>query len=325
MSAPSPQPSAQTAQREFVTFGPVQLNVVDRDRSVAWWRDLIGLQLISERDGPAELGIEGTPLVVLRATATSPVRRGCIGLYHLAIYPPNEPELARVLARLQQSGHSFGTTDHAVAKSLYVNDPDGIGLEIAIETPERVKLVRWPETETEPVIIAADGRRRGGVEPLDVDQLLAALPDGDLTRPLPPGTKVGHVNLHVPDLKAAYSFYRDRLGFLQSNYAPLAGFGDLGAGIPLTHRIAVNTWQGIGAPPRPKGMAGMDHFTLRFDSLERLREVLTRLEGVEQLREDYVTWDRPGEVLRRADGVERRGRNDVVRDPAGNRIVLTAA
>jgi len=63
-------------------------------------------------------------------------------LYHLAIYPPNEPELARVLARLQQSGHRFGTTDHAVAKSLYVNNPDGIGLEIAIETPERVRTVR---------------------------------------------------------------------------------------------------------------------------------------------------------------------------------------
>ena len=289
------------AKKEFVSFGPVHLSAVDVDRSAAWWHDLIGLQPTDGRDGSVELGVGDGPLVVLHPGATSPVRRGYSGLYHLAIYPPNEPELARVLARVLQSPQRLGATDHAVAKSIYVNDPDGIGLEIAVETPERVRSVRWPETATEPEIIGADGRRLGGVEPLDVEQLLQELPDKDISRPLPPGTKVGHLNLHVPDLAAAYSFYRDRLGFLQSNYAPLVGFGDLGAGIPLTHRIAVNTWQGEGAPPPPRGTAGMDHFTIRFDTAERLQEVLSRLDDAEQ----------------RADG-------HLTRDPAGNAIVLTA-
>ncbi|HUO74026.1 MAG TPA: VOC family protein [Solirubrobacteraceae bacterium] len=297
MSAPSPQPSAQTAQREFVTFGPVQLNVVDRDRSVAWWRDVAGLQVLEEHDGSVQLGAGGETLVVLRGDAVSPVRRGYSGLYHLAIYPPSEAELARALARVRQSHELMGATDHAVAKSIYVNDPDGIGLEIAIETPERVRSVRWAETETEPEIVDAQGRWRGGVEPLDVELLLRALTDDDFARPLPPGTKVGHVNLHVPDLSEAYSFYRDRLGFLQSNYAPLVGFGDLSAGIPLTHRIAVNTWQGEGAPPRPAGTAGMDHFTLRFDSRQRLEQVLARLEGVERQGDGYLAHDPAGNAM----------------------------
>ena len=287
-----------TTAAEFVTFGPVHLDVVDRSRSLHWWQDVVGLRPLSSRDDQAALGVNGEPLVVLHSGATSPVRRGYSGLYHLALLVPDEPALARVLARVLEARSLIGATDHIVAKSLYLSDHDGIGLEIALETPERLKTSRWHGTEHE--IVDAEGNRYGGAGiPLDVEQVLATLPDSDLAQPLPTATKVGHVHLAVSDFDASYRFYRDKLGFLQGEYVPMVGFGDLSAGGRVTHRIALNTWQGTGVPPRPREMAGLDHFTLRFDAPERLRDALSRL-----------------------DDLQRRGGELWARDPDGNAILL---
>jgi catechol 2,3-dioxygenase len=185
-----------------------------------------------------------------------------------------------------------------MSKAIYLNDPDGIGLELTLETPERVQ--KWDITDRGPEVIDAEGRRRGGSEPLDVGEVLETLEDREVDRPMPAGTKVGHVHLHVGDLETAYAFYRDELGFIEHVYAAQFGFADLHAGGRFPHRIAVNVWQGEGALQPPPGTAGMRHFTIRFDSPERLEDVRSRL------------------------GVERSEDGRLVRDPAGNVARLTA-
>ena len=289
------------AATELATFGPVHLEVTDRDRALRFWRDLVGLRpLRPVGDGEAvELGAGDEPLLVLHPVATRPVQRGFSGLYHLAIHLPDEPEFARVLARLIQRRAPIAPTDPVMSKAIYLSDPDGIGLELTLETPERSR--KWDITDRGPEVIDAEGRRRGGTEPLDVGGVLDTLGDDDFERPLPPGTKVGHVHLHVGDLDAAYRFYRDELGFIEHVNAPRFGFADLHAGGRFPHRIAVNVWQGLGAPQPPPGPAGMRHFTIRFDSPERLEEAAGRLGDGEQREDGYVT-----------------------RDPAGNVALLTA-
>jgi catechol 2,3-dioxygenase len=279
---------------DFLAFGPVHLEIVDKDRSVIWWRDVVGLELLADHDGLAELGVDGRTLIVLRGTARRPVRPGYSGLYHLALNLPDEATFAQTLARLTASGARIGTTDHVVAKSIYLADPDGIGLELTVEMPERVRSIVWPATATHPEIIDAEGRPRQGLEPLDHNQVLAKLPGGLLPETLPNGTKVGHMHLKVSDLEAAYSFYRDRLGLLPNNYVPVIGYGDLGTADFRIHRIALNTWQGAGVPPRPRDMAGLGRFTVQFDSPERLHEALDRLEDVEQSPSGYFIRDSDG-------------------------------
>ena len=73
----------------------------------------------------------------------------------------------------------------------------------------------------------------------------------------------------------------DKIGLIRSMYAPWSGYGDLGAGGRVAHRIALNTWQGAGVPPRPPGMAGMRSFTMRFESRERLMEAVARIGNTE--------------------------------------------
>jgi catechol 2,3-dioxygenase len=282
---------------ELITFGPVHLEIRDPDRSVKFWRDIAGLALLDASDGVVSLGVDSAPLIVLHQSATRPVQPGYSGLYHLAIHLPNEPEFARVLARLSALGLRFGTTDHIIAKSIYLSDPDGIGLEIAFETPERVRSYRWDKGSAGPLVIDSEGRRRQGVETLDVAQVLAVLPTGDLMRPLPPGTSVGHLHLHVKNLETSYEFYRDKIGLIPNLYAPWSGYGDLGADGRVAHRIALNTWQGAGHPSRPAGVAGMLSFTMRFASPDLLRGAVDRIGSAQPRGREYVTQDPDGNAL----------------------------
>ena len=75
VSSASLQYPPRAAPDEAVTYGPVYLDVVDRDQSLAWWRDLVGLQTIDEDDESMRLGAGDDILVVLRPGATSGVRR----------------------------------------------------------------------------------------------------------------------------------------------------------------------------------------------------------------------------------------------------------
>ncbi len=294
-------PHSTEAQTEFLTFGAVHLDIVDMARSVAWWRDVVGLELIADDGDRTELGVGGEALVVLRSTARARVQRGYTGLYHLAINLPDETAFAQTLARLISIGARLSTTDHVVAKSIYLGDPDGIGLELTVELPERVRSIRWPPTDEHPTIIDAQGRPRQGLEELDVAAVLAKLPAGELPRSLPSGTHVGHVHLKVADLDASFAFYRERLGLIPNNYVPVIGYADFGTGDFRVHRVAVNTWTGVGLPPRPPEMAGMRHYTLRVDSMHRLHEVVVRLDDPEQVGFGFIT-----------------------RDPAGNAVILSA-
>ncbi len=285
---------------DFATLGPVHLDVVDGERSLGFWRDVVGLRLRSRTDATMELGTDEETLLVLHPGATGRVRRGFRGLYHVAIHLPDEPEFARVLARLIARRYPIAPTDHVMSKAIYLDDPDGIGLELTLETPERQRSMRVLQHDIE--VIDAEGRVRSGRDPLDVGQLLARLPDRDLARPMPPGTRVGHLHLHVDDLDAAFGFYRDGLGFLEHLYMPQMGAADLHAGGRFPHRLAVNTWQGAGAPRPPAGTAGLRSYAIRFDSSARLDSVLRRVPDAAPVAGGYS-----------------------VTDPAGNAILLTAA
>ena len=100
---------------DFATLGPVHLDVVDGDRSLAFWRDVVGLRLRSRADATLELGTDEETLLVLHPGATGRVRRGFRGLYHVAIHLPDEPEFARVLARLLARRYRIAPTDHVMS------------------------------------------------------------------------------------------------------------------------------------------------------------------------------------------------------------------
>jgi len=287
-----------------VTYGEVHVEVTDVRRALGFWHDIVGLSVVDRCDEECRLGVAEQTLVVLHSGAVRGVNRGHSGLYHLAIHLPDETEFARALWRLIVSGYPHSPTDHTMSKSAYLNDPDGLGLELTLETPER--LGSWSIEVNEPRLLNAEGRSCRIAEPLDVNEVLAHLSNRDFDQPLlPSGTKVGHLHLHVSDLEASVRFYCDLIGFQEHMYSLELGFADLSAGGRFPHRLALNTWQGVSVSRPPPGSAGLRRFTLVLPGEEALSGVLRRLREA-------------GHETEPADGGE------LVRDPAGNAFLLTA-
>lgn len=282
--------------------GAVHLAVTDRDRSLPFWKDVLGLSLLAEDDGTIRLGAGERELVVLHPGAQRPVMRGTTGLYHLAILLPNVRELARVLARLFSLRYPNAPTDHVMTKTTYLDDPDGNGIELYADTPEAGE---WSFANGSFIARTSDGQLRSGRDPLDVGALLAELsPEDSIEDPMPNGTRMGHVHLHVANLQEAVDFYSYALGFDLQGTSPEIGMAFLSAG-GYHHHIGLNTWAGEGAPPPPRGVAGLKHFTIELPGTEELELVLARIR-----QKGLLTSEEHGAVL--------------LDDPSGNRVRLVA-
>ena len=258
-------------------MGTVDLSVTDRDRALRFYRDYVGLTPLPG-DGPEiRMGARGREIVVLHPDAERPVEPRTSGLYHLAIVVPDRRELARVIARLGRLRWDQYPTDHVMTKANYLWDPDGNGIEIYVESPEDGTMGFGNGTF---VAYDKDGRPRSGRDPIDLEEMFSHLTDDDRTEdglvsPMPAGTKMGHVHLHVADVDDALSFYHDLVGFDVMGHVPGVGFVSAGG---YHHHLGLNTWAGQGARPRSAGSAGLRRFTIELPSRRDLDDVVSRLE-----------------------------------------------
>ena len=267
-------------------MGHVEIAVTDGDRAMRFYRDYVGLTQLPS-DGPElRMGAHGRELVVLDPGAERPVVPKTSGLYHLAMVVPDRRELARVIGRLARLRWEQYPTDHLMTKANYLWDPDGNGIEIYTESPEDGTMGFAHGTF---VAVDKEGRERSGRDPIDLDELFSHLrqddrPEEFFGEPLPAGTKMGHVHLHVADVDDALRFYHDLVGFDVMGHMPGMGFVSAGG---YHHHLGLNTWAGRGAKPAPAGSAGLRHFTVEVPTRRDLEHVIGRLEhGDVSLTED---------------------------------------
>ncbi len=254
-------------------MGAVQLAVTDGARALRFYRDYVGLTPLASDGGEIRLGAAGRELVVLYPGAERPVVPRTSGLYHLAIVVPDRRELARVIARLDRLGWDQYPTDHVMTKANYLWDPDGNGIEIYVESPEDGSMGFANGTF---VAYDKDGRPRSGRDPIDLEEMFSHLaPEDRLDAPMPAGTKMGHVHLHVADVEEALRFYHDLVGFDVMGHVPGVGFVSAGG---YHHHLGLNTWAGRGAPPAPPGSAGLRRFTIELPTKRDLEDVAGRLQ-----------------------------------------------
>src|SRR6266480_1304673 len=282
-------------------MGAVELAVIDADRAHRFYRDYVGLTPLAS-DGPElRFGAAGRELVVLYPDAERPVVPGTSGLYHLAIVVPDRRELARVIGRLARLRWEQYPTDHVMTKANYLSDPDGNGIEIYTESPEDGTMGFGNGTF---VAYDKDGNPRSGRDPIDLDELFSHLREDDrLDSPMPEGTKMGHVHLHVADVGDALRFYHDLVGFDVMGHVPGVGFVSAGG---YHHHLGLNTWAGRGARPAPPGSAGLRRFTVELPTQSDLDGVTSRLEH--------------GKVR-----VAEEGDGYAAVDPSANRVVFRVA
>jgi catechol 2,3-dioxygenase len=275
------------------SLGAVELTVAALGAQAAFYRDAIGLREIRRGGDTVELGTPGddTPLVILVGRPDAQPRPPrTTGLFHLALLVSSRAELARALHRVTAAGHSFtGASDHLVSEALYLDDPEGNGIEIYRDRPHD----EWTYV---------GGRLEMATVPLDVDGVLAGVPAGDTGDGMAAGTRIGHVHLQVAAIPAAEAFYVGALGFEPTvRRYPGALFVSAGG---YHHHLGLNTWAGEGAPAPPEGALGLRRFTIVLPDQVALEEAL-RIAAEAGLE----ATDETGQA--------------VVTDPSGNRAVLT--
>lgn len=249
-------------------LGPVHYTVASLDRQVDFYQRVLGFQLHWRDGARAGLGAGAADLLRLTELAGARPARGTTGLYHTAFNVPTRRELAQLLRRLAETRTSLqGMSDHSTHLAIYLPDAEGNGIELAWDRPRE----SWEPLLAELRAAGADALRRLNA-PLDYRALLAEELGAEPPpwEGLAPGSRVGHVHLHVADLGATRRFYHGLLGFA----IPIA-FEEHGgiffAAGGYHHHVGANIWQGAGAPPPPPDATGLRHFTLLLPSAERER------------------------------------------------------
>lgn len=134
--------------RPNTRIGHVHLKVRDLERSVAFYRRVLGLE-VTERAGSGFAFLSGgdahheLALQEVGEGAGSPPRRS-VGLYHTAWEVPDRETFADAREALSEAGVSARAVDHGISWALYFRDPDGQGVEIYLDRRNAPGgTVRW--------------------------------------------------------------------------------------------------------------------------------------------------------------------------------------
>lgn len=151
-------------------IGHVHLKVADLDRALAFYRDVLGFEVMQRYGDQAVFLSAGgyhhhLGLNTWESKGGRPPAPGTTGLFHTAILYPDRAALADALRRLVAAGIRLdGASDHGVSEALYLSDPDGNGVELYRDRPE----AEWPRNP--------DGTLAMVTKRLDLNALLAEAP-----------------------------------------------------------------------------------------------------------------------------------------------------
>ncbi len=238
-------------------IGGAHLRVIDLDRALAFYRDLLGFALVEQDGSTAALAPTAADAPILWLSEHPDAIRKpqrSIGLYHVAILLPSRAALGKMIRRLIESQYPLqGASDHLVSEALYLADPDGNGLEIYRDRPR------------------SEWRMNGDTEAMDMEGVLADA-DESAWMGIAPGTVIGHIHLHVSDLAQADQFYSGLLGFdvVQRSY-PGALFMSAGG---YHHHLGTNTW--AGRTPPPANAVGLESFTVTIPDAAAWAQAIER-------------------------------------------------
>lgn len=150
-------------------IGHVHLKVSDLEKSLAFYVDLLGFELTQHYGDQAAFISAGgyhhhIGLNTWQSKGAPPAPAYGVGLYHTAIVYPTRKDLAVILQRLREQRYPLtGASDHGVSEALYLDDPDGHGVELYWDRPREL----WPEDE--------EGNVTMYTRPLSMEGLLAEL------------------------------------------------------------------------------------------------------------------------------------------------------
>jgi catechol 2,3-dioxygenase len=266
MDAPNPSAMPTAASRAPLHIGGAGMVVRDPDRVTAYYRDMLGLAVQEQTAQKATLGVGGIALLqLIRRPDVLPDDPREAGLYHTAFLMPTRADLARwILHAAKTRVPITGASDHDVSEAIYLDDPEGNGVEVYSDRPRE----KW-RRDGQSILQKTD--------PLDIDAILREIDPATATYAgAPEGLRIGHIHLRVGDVARAEAFYSGALGLDVTRRRFGATFLSSGG---YHHHVAVNVWHSNGAGIRNAKRAGLDWFAMEVNDQPTLDGVQKRLEA----------------------------------------------
>lgn len=247
------------------------LNVKNLARQTAFYTQIIGLEIRSRTETEVILGAGGKDLVHLIQTNRKEAVKSSYGLYHMAILLPSREDLADVFKHIAELNYPFvGAADHGYSEALYLEDPEGNGIELYRDKP----VADWD--------IREDGRIIGVTEELSAQEIYDI---GRKVDPfvIAPDTRMGHIHLSVKDSQQATTFYQTVLGLDDKFTIPSASWIASG---DYHHHLAVNEWGGKNLAKRDKDRPGLAYYVVEVANKADLVTIAERA----KVHEAPVNW-----------------------------------
>ena len=264
------------------------LNVKDLARQTAFYTQILGLDVLSQTEAEVLLGAGGQPLVHLIQTDRTEAVKASYGLYHMAILLPSREDLADVFKHMAELDYPFvGAADHGYSEALYLEDPEGNGIELYRDKP----VVEWD--------IREDGRIIGVTEELSAQEIYDM---GRKVEPfqIAPDTRMGHIHLSVRDSQVASVFYQKVLELSDKFTIPSASWIASG---DYHHHLAVNEWGGKNLAKRDKDRPGLAYYVVEVANKDDLVAIAERAKGngapVSWVTSNEFTFEDPDGILTR--------------------------
>ena len=264
------------------------LNVKDLARLTAFYTQIIGLEIRTQTETEVILGAGGKDLVHLIQTNRKEAVKSSYGLYHMAILLPSREDLADVFKHIAELNYPFiGAADHGYSEALYLEDPEGNGIELYRDKP----VADWD--------IREDGRIIGVTEELSAQEIY------DMGRKMNPfviasGTRMGHIHLSVKDSHLATAFYQAVLDLSDKFTIPSASWIASG---DYHHHLAVNEWGGKNLDKRKAEFPGLAYYVVEVANKEGLVTIAERAKAygapVKWLSSNDFTFQDPDGIVTR--------------------------
>ena len=262
-------------------FNRISLNVSDLNRVTDFYVSMIGLRLISKSEFHATLGVADRILLTLYKTEST---QHNTGLYHFALLLPSRRDLGIVLLHLIQHNVLLqGASDHVISEAIYLSDPEGNGIEIAVDRNSSF----WPFDQGNLNIFGRNG-------PLDINDLMLEVGEDLTFEFLPKETIIGHVHIHVHSIEKTRTFYENILKMtptidLQKQALFLANDN-------YHHHLAMNLWKKHDLSEQSSNHLGL--YTLHYklpksQTLKSLIDILDSHNYLYSLIEEGITLKDP--------------------------------
>ena len=228
-------------------FKSLTLLIQDMRRSIAFYVDILGFQIMTQDAHQLVLTADGSnPLIILIEDRNALPIEITQGLYHFALLLPNRSSLALIIKQLADKHYPIsGASNHGVSEAIYLDDPDGNGIEIYIDLDESL----WPFEKGKLVMFT---------NPLDIPAVMKEL---TVNHPyqIDPNMILGHLHFHVGNLKDAENFFCKAIGFDPVlNYMKSALFISSHG---YHHHLGLNIWNG-NAPLTQIKQVGLKSYVL---------------------------------------------------------------